>query len=320
LVSDTSNIISIKQQSSGVMGGTPTELSLAYLSGLYGLDYVEQDDRQYVVVADRNSLKRLNFDGSGSVTIVNSLDGVRGVAADCVTGNIYYCQMSKGVISVTNLKGTAQFDCHRNLLKPFEIVLNTKKGTLFFTSIGSKSIYTASMDCDGNPTPTKARSLAVPAGLALDGDRQILYWTDFAYGRVKYYDITKGRSYELARSDGLCLKRPVELTLLGDNLYFTDWGSECVGSVSTQSGTIDCAYCKEAQECMGSHIRVNPSNATAPQMEITVEIAASHKCVYCRPKMEAQPSVIVLLASLIGMGAVNFQTTILSLSLHVMPS
>ena len=128
LVANSSNVLSIKPNSTGGMDGTPKELALGYLRHVYGLDYVERDGHQYVIVADVSSLKRLNFDGSGGVTIVSSLSGLRGLAADCVTGNIYYCQMTKGVISITNLKGTIQYDCYSNILKPFAIALNTKKG------------------------------------------------------------------------------------------------------------------------------------------------------------------------------------------------
>jgi hypothetical protein len=238
-----SSILSMKPNSKGGIDGTPTELSLGYVSSVYGLDYVEDSRRPYVVLADGNSLKRLNFDGSGGVTIVNSLSGVRGVAADCITKNIYYCQMTKGVISVTNLQGTAQFDCHSNIGRPFDIVLNTKKGTLFYTSIRSKSIFTASMDCTGNSTLIVVDVKGVPAGLALNGSSQTLYWTNYAERRIESYNLSTKRRAVIAQANSLYLHRPVGLTLLDNYLYFTDWGSHCVGSVSTQSSPVAGVHC-----------------------------------------------------------------------------
>jgi low density lipoprotein receptor-related protein 5/6 len=245
LVAYISSILSMKPNSKGGIDGTPTELSLGYVSSVYGLDYVEDSRRPYVVLADGNSLKRLNFDGSGGVTIVNSLSGVRGVAADCITKNIYYCQMTKGVISVTNLQGTAQFDCHSNIGRPFDIVLNTKKGTLFYTRIGSTSIYTASMDCKGYSTRV-VEGRRVPAGLAFDGNNQVLYWTDFIYGSIESYHLSTEQHITIAMADFEHLHRPVGLTLLGNYLYFTDWGSGCVGSVdsvSTPPSTVAGVHC-----------------------------------------------------------------------------
>ena len=285
LVANSSNVLLIKPNSIGGMNGTPKELALGYLRGVYGVDYVERDGHQYAIVADISSLKRLNFDGSGGVTIVRSLSGLRGVAADCVTGNIYYCQMTKGVISVTDLQGTVQHDCYSNLLKPFAVVLNTKKGyntdissisrssfvngiylfrcrTLYYTGIGLTSIYEASMDCSGVPTP-RVRSLALPTGLALDNDRQVLYWNDFAYGLVQSYNLNTGQTSTVTTGSRLHMQRPLDLTLYGNYLYFTDWGSGSVGSVSTQDFTVGGVHHIPGSKMHGiAHLPKNCKNPT----------------------------------------------------------
>ena len=119
------------------------------------------------------------------------------------------------------------------------------------------------MDCSGVQTPI-AQAIAVPAGLALDDDNQVLYWTDFAYGHVQCHDLNTGKTTLVTTGSSLHLQRPLDLTLYGNYLYFTDWGSGCVGSVSTQDFTVGGVLCIPGSRMHGiTHVREqcpNPKN------------------------------------------------------------
>ena len=65
-------------------------------------------------------------------------------------------------------------------------------------------------------------SLRAPEGLALDQEKNRLYWTDAHYDKLEYLDLISNARVTLIQSSSV-LPHAVGLTLLGDYLYWTDW-------------------------------------------------------------------------------------------------
>ena len=123
-------LLSLQTDSRGLLQGNVSEVSFGRVGSMVAVDYVERAGHHYVVFTDNTAVKRRELDGSDGITIVQGLPGLRGIAADCVTGNIYYADMKKGLIAVSNLEGTGHRICYATpvVKSPFSIALNTRKG------------------------------------------------------------------------------------------------------------------------------------------------------------------------------------------------
>ena len=128
LVANGKKLMSLHPDGSGSIQGKDVDLSVGLLSNMYALDYVDINGRQSVVYTDQGAVKRRSLDGSDEAIITNGIPGLRGIAVDCTTGNIYYSDIQKGTITVSNFEGTAQRVCYASISRPFTIALNTKKG------------------------------------------------------------------------------------------------------------------------------------------------------------------------------------------------
>ena len=130
LVSNATKIISILTDTNANVQGSPNFLPFGRLNRMVALDYVNKGGRHYVAYTDGSTVKRRAMDGSQDITIANGLRDPRGIAIDCVTGNIYYLDVQKPMIAVSNIEGTSQRVCLEapQVSKPYSLVLNTRKG------------------------------------------------------------------------------------------------------------------------------------------------------------------------------------------------
>ncbi|KAL9989112.1 hypothetical protein ACROYT_G003623 [Oculina patagonica] len=71
------------------------------------------------------------------------------------------------------------------------------------------------------------RGLYYPNGLTLDEENNRLYWVDSLYDTLEYYDLERQTITTLLDSSSV-LQHPFGLTLLDDNLYWTDWSRDAV--------------------------------------------------------------------------------------------
>ena len=77
--------------------------------------------------------------------------------------------------------------------------------------------------------------LLQPNGLTLDHENNRLYWVDDSYRRLEYLDLNKNNRVTLLSSYSV-LRSPFGLTLLGDNLYWTDRQERAVYRANKETG------------------------------------------------------------------------------------
>ncbi len=77
--------------------------------------------------------------------------------------------------------------------------------------------------------------LQQPNGLTLDHNKNRLYWVDSSYHTLEYLDLNQNNRVTLI-SSYYALTSPFGLTLLGDNLYWTDKQEGAVYQASKETG------------------------------------------------------------------------------------
>ncbi|XP_062518866.1 low-density lipoprotein receptor-related protein 4-like isoform X2 [Corticium candelabrum] len=287
LVANVKNLLWIEaMQNSSLFGTDSKVLPIGHLRSMVALDYVKRSGHSYIVYTNNFAVQRSRLDGSETLTIVGGLPDAKGIAADCATGNIYYTDLAKPLIAVSNFDGTLQTVCFSSptVSKPFSLALNIKIGTFYFSDIDRSAIYEASMDCTGSPKVLV--SVYMAAGLTLDESAQLLYWAEFAQATIHYVDLKTKLQSEISVSFSY-IRRPFDMTLLGNYLYVTDWVSHCVSRVHKTSGSVQGVSCNHNPRLNGiAHLQKTCTKASGvcstcrhPQMCMLSSGSSSYVCV-----------------------------------------
>ena len=78
-------------------------------------------------------------------------------------------------------------------------------------------------------------SLTWSNGLALDQEKNRLYWVDAGSDKLEYLDLIKNKRVTLI-SSSIFLPHPFGLTILGDYLYWTDWQRHAIIRANKERG------------------------------------------------------------------------------------
>ena len=150
------------------------------------------------------------------------------VAADWITGNIYFTQMASSDIYVCPNEKMAK--CSRICTVPIDVVnqmaLDPVAGRLFvggFTNMlrlfPVGSIFPFSMD--GSPVSDgeiiKFKHIGIPTGLALDTLKHIVYWSDYTSRFISACDYDGKACHNVVRSP---FPHPTSLNLFEGKLYW----------------------------------------------------------------------------------------------------
>ena len=98
---------------------------------------------------------------------------------------------------------------------------------MYWCEVGvDHKIEVANMDGDDRRVLVR-RGLYYPNGLTLDDAKNRLYWVDSHLDILEYYDLERHTITTLL-DRGSILSYPFGLTLLDDQLYWTDWNRDAV--------------------------------------------------------------------------------------------
>ncbi len=125
-------------------------------------------------------LRKVNTDGSGLQTLVNTGGGLRGVAVDRFAGKVYWTDVDDDAIRRANLDGSGAEDLvTAGLAFPKVIDLNLLTGKLYW---GDQTLgQIGSADLDGsNAAPLLSTNFS--SGLAVDPVNGKLYWSAYIDG------------------------------------------------------------------------------------------------------------------------------------------
>lgn len=94
--------------------------------------------------------------------------------------------------------------------------------------------------------------LQQPNGLTLDHNKNRLYWVDASYHVLEYLDLNLNDRVTLISSYDV-LASPFGLTLLGDNLYWTDTQERAVYRANIETGSNVTKFFTGTGELMDIH-------------------------------------------------------------------
>ncbi|XP_076472712.1 low-density lipoprotein receptor-related protein 6-like [Babylonia areolata] len=209
---------------------TRTNYVIPMASSLYRPIAVDYDPVEQTIywteVGQVKGIRASALSGSGMHTVLRTGDGSTpdGLAVDCLSRLIFYTDTGRDVIGVLTMSNFAHKTIiNSSLDQPRAIVLDTKKGVMFWTDWGmTKKIEKANYD-GSNRTTLVNTGLYYPNGLALDLPNNHLYWVDAGTDRVERCDLDGGNRkvmLQLGSSHhffGLAREH--------QHLYMTDWYS-----------------------------------------------------------------------------------------------
>ena len=167
-------------------------------------------------------IQSANLDGSRITNVLQNLEGANDIAL--AGGNVYWTQ--GGNVRFVNLRGTKQI---RNISTGTDTAnsLAIGGGKVYWTEKTGDSAGTInSANLNGTGATQLASILAVPSGIAVDGSRSKLYWTN-ARGRI-----------QRANLDGSKIQNVVDgLGSPGDMVQSNSIAAPTAGGTSAGSGT-----------------------------------------------------------------------------------
>ncbi|TRY73318.1 hypothetical protein TCAL_01912 [Tigriopus californicus] len=224
---------------------------------------------------------RTALDGSSYSEVITS--GIRhpdGVAIDWIGNNVFWTDNNKdqqAYVGVARLDGSSKRSIiWHGLDQPRAIALDSSKGWLFWSDWGkSPGIHRAYMD-GSNREAVITKQIEWPNGIALDIPEQKLYWCDARKDviEVSNYDGTNRR---VILEDSVV--QPFGLTLLGDNLYWTDWQENAVERANKLTGENRTVMVAHLEDLMG--VRASRTSAEPWTNECSVNNGGcTHLCLF----------------------------------------
>ncbi|XP_078347608.1 low-density lipoprotein receptor-related protein 4-like [Oculina patagonica] len=217
-----------------------------------GLDIIE--NRIYWTDTNLNTISRVFINGSSpEVIIFEDVYDSYGLAVDPLGRNIYWTDTYANKIEVSRMDGTMRKTLiHRDLDNPRDIILDLRKGLMYWCEVGVKhKIEVANMDGDDRRVLVR-RGLYYPNGLTLDEENKRLYWVDSYFYTLEYYDLERHTITTLL-DRGSILSYPFGLTLLDNNLYWTDWNRDAVYQADKTTASNSTALVSGLSQPMDIH-------------------------------------------------------------------
>ncbi|CAC5364883.1 LRP1 [Mytilus coruscus] len=158
------------------------------------------------------------------------LTTTEGLAVDWIGKNIYWVESDLDQIEVAKLDGSNRTTLIAgNMINPRAIVLDPRVGSLFWTDWDPKfpRIETCSMAGEKRRTIFNISGITGggwPNGLAIDYDFKRLYWIDAKSDSIHTIDYN-GADLRLILKQHKGMQHAFALTLFGNYVYWTDWGT-----------------------------------------------------------------------------------------------
>jgi DNA-binding beta-propeller fold protein YncE len=167
-------------------------------------------------------LRKVNTDGTGLQTLVNTGDGLRGVAVDRAAGKIYWTDVNADAIWRCNLNGTGVEDLVTAGLEfPMAIDLNPLNRKLYWGDQGLNLIGCANLD---GSNPAVLLDTSFSSGLAVDAVHGKIYWSTSitgTQGEIRRANLD-GSGIETVVT-GAGKPATIAVDVAGGKVYWTDY-------------------------------------------------------------------------------------------------
>ncbi|XP_041469712.1 nidogen-1-like [Lytechinus variegatus] len=201
-----------------------------------GIGYDCIDEHVYWTDVSGRTIMRASIDGRDVSVIINSsLSSPEGVAIDHLSRNMYWTDSGFDRIEVSNLDGRNRhvlFDT--DLVNPRSIVVDPVGGYLYWADWDRSYPRIEVSSTDGsNREVFLDTDIVMPNGLTIDLISNRLCWADAGEQAVSCMNRNKDPD---SRYQASTAEYPFALTLLGYDLYWTDWLNNNIQSVNINGG------------------------------------------------------------------------------------
>uniref|UniRef100_A0A8C6S670 Low density lipoprotein receptor-related protein 5 n=1 Tax=Neogobius melanostomus TaxID=47308 RepID=A0A8C6S670_9GOBI len=191
------------------------------------------DGRQNIRRAkDDGTMVATMIGGSSTLSVENQLHDL---SLDPYSRHIYWTCETSNTINVQRMDGqNVGVVLKDETDKPRAIVVNAEKGYMYFTTVQERSAKIEGASLDGTERESLfTTGLIRPVALALDHKLGKLFWADADLKRIESSDLTGANRIVLQDSNIL---QPMDLTILGDHLYWIDRQQQMIERVDKLTG------------------------------------------------------------------------------------
>uniref|UniRef100_A0A8C5B335 Low-density lipoprotein receptor-related protein 2 n=1 Tax=Gadus morhua TaxID=8049 RepID=A0A8C5B335_GADMO len=194
-------------------------------------------------VASQNGVRRIKPDGSGFDGVVTTgigRNGIRGIAVDWASGNLYFTNafLMETYVEVLHLNTTFR----RVLLKttvdmPRHIVVDPRNRFLFWADYGQTPKIERALLDGTNRTVLVSSGIVTPRGLALDRQSGYVYWVDDSLDMIARVS-PQGGDAEVVRFGGR-YPTPYGIAVFEGSIIWVDRNLKKVFRASKEPGATD---------------------------------------------------------------------------------
>ncbi|XP_032511733.2 low-density lipoprotein receptor-related protein 6 [Danaus plexippus] len=254
---------------------TPYSLPLKDLKRALTVDFDPKTEYIYWADSMSKTISRARLDGSDQSIVIHCSGVPDSIAIDPLARNIYWTDPISDTITVARLDGQARkVIIHDELYDPRAIALHPVAGWMFWSDWNEKKpkIERANLDGTGRVLLVSEK-LIWPNGIALDTEKNKLYWGDARTHKIEVCNMDGSGRRELHGSDILHI---FGLTLLGDNLYWTDMQRRTLDRINKETGSSRQSVVEQMANMMGVRaVRLGPLASRNP---CSAEHVCSHLC------------------------------------------
>ncbi|CAG0887744.1 unnamed protein product [Cyprideis torosa] len=252
---------------------------------MIAVDYDPHEQMVYWTDEELHCIRRSPLNGTGAVETVLSeeINHPDGLALDTIGRNLYWTDTGTDRIEVVRLDGRARkILIHTDLDQPRALALDPPEGVFFWTDWGENPrVERANLDGSGRRMIVK-NGLGWPNGIALDTRSKEVYWADALHDKIEMctYD---GKHRQVLLDRGL--QHPFGFTLLGDDLFWSDWQSRRVEKVDKRTGKGRTIIAELLPDLMGlAAVDLSAAPGWTPCVEN--DGGCSHLCLALPPERE----------------------------------
>ena len=220
--------------------------------------WTDRDNVDYANPNARNSIRRMNLDGTNIETLVTGGPSVKeAIALDTAGGKMYWVDWNTftggGKIQWANLNGTNVEDVVSELVDPRGIALDLSQGKMYWTDGGAGKIQRA--DLDGSNIEDLVTGVAASSAsyLALDFSGGKMYWANWGAGKIQRANFDGSNVEDLVVDLGHATG--IALDSLNGKMYWADWFTNFQGS-KIQRANLDGSNVEELVTGVGLSVGI----------------------------------------------------------------
>ena len=192
--------------------------------------WTDRDNVDYANPNARNSIRRMDLDGTNIETLVTGGASVKeAIALDTAGGKMYWVDWNTftgtGKIQRANLDGTNVEDVVSELRDPRGIALDLSRGKMYWTDGGAGKIQRANFD--GSNIENLVTGV-VASYLALDFSDSKIYWANWGAGKIQRANFDGSNVEDIV--GGLGHATGIALDDLNGKIYWANWFTNFQGS------------------------------------------------------------------------------------------